>query len=488
MSLVFTSDVFQQLSSEMDQKREEWGVPGCAIGIVSGEKVIFSKGLGTSRLGEDTAVTVETLFPIASATKSFTAMCLALLVEDGKLEWDTPICEYWPEFQLYDPLATARITTRDLLCHRSGLPRHDLVWYNTSLTREQLMKRLSYLEPTVDFRYSYQYQNLMYTAAGHLVERLSGTSWEAFVKERMLNPLQMNHTHFSVLAAQQTGSVAKPYMMKAGCAVEMPYLNNEAIGPAGSMISSLEDMTKWLSYHIQGVLPDGQPLVAPHLLKEMYTPQIVSTPQTPYPEIPFVCSAMGWFVQSYRGHKMIFHAGNIQGFSSLVSFLPDLGLGIVVLSQVDQSRLPAAITYDVYDRLLGLAPSDWYGRLKKEALLETEQMEKQVQCLKESIRITHLDSTPLTSYAGEYHHPGYGSITIANLGSSLQMFYNGLCFQLDQTGERTFLGVYDGTYSLYLPLTFQLDQDNHIIHLSAKLEPAAKANEIVFTRLKHSFY
>lgn len=349
MSMVSTEDVLQQVSIEMDQKRVEWGVPGCAIGIVFGEKVIFSKGSGSSRLGEDTAITAKTLFPIASATKSFTAMSLALLVEDGKLEWDTPIREYWPEFQLYDPVATAQITTRDLLCHRSGLPRHDLVWYNTSLTREQLMERLSYLEPTADFRYSYQYQNLMYTAAGHLVERLSGTSWEAFVKERILEPLHMKQTHFSVWTAQQTGRVATPYMMKADCAVEMPYLNNEAIGPAGSMISSLKDMTKWLSYHIQGVLPDGQPLVAAHLLKDMHTPLIVSTSHTTYPEIPFVCSAMGWFVQSYCGHKMIFHAGNIQGFSSLVSFLPDIGLGIVVLSQVDQSRLPAAITYDVYD-------------------------------------------------------------------------------------------------------------------------------------------
>jgi len=489
MPISITFDHIRHLTLVADQIREEWSAPGCAVGIVHDEKTIFSAGFGHCRVGEEEKITPKTLFPIASATKSFTALSIALLVEEGVLDWDTPLQEYWPEFRLYDPVATGHITVRDLLCHRSGLPRHDLVWYNTRLTREQLLERVQYLEPTEDFRYAYQYQNLMYTAAGHLVERLSSIPWEDFVKERILKKLGMDFSHFRVEDALQSGSVAFPYMMQAGGITEVPHLNNEAIGPAGSMVSCLEDMMKWLSFHICGALPDGQPLVGQHLLTEMYQPQIVSSPQSLYSEIPFVCSALGWFVQTFRGHRMIFHAGNLQGFTSLVSFLPEQKLGIVILSQVDQSRQPAVLTYEIYDRLLGLAPLDWQGRLKREAEAEAERMEKHLRHLKESVTSTNVPDDSLSHeqtsrYAGIYHHPGYGHVHITHTETNLQMVYNGLIFRLNRTALHTFLASYDDTYSLHIPITFQADEEGYIVNFAGKLEPAVKAREICFIRLK----
>ncbi|EST55846.1 hypothetical protein T458_00555 [Brevibacillus panacihumi W25] len=426
MSIGLTTNRLRDLTQHADRIREEWGFPGSAVGIVYDDKVLFSAGFGHHRIGENSEVTPHTLFPIASATKSFTAMSLALLVEEGKLDWDVPLQQYWPAFRLFDPIASVQITVRDILCHRSGLPRHDLVWYNTRLTREQLVKRVRYLEPTVDFRHSYQYQNLLYTAAGHLVERLSGLSWEDFVKERILTKLGMDHSYFTVENARHAGPIALPYMWKAGSVTEVPFLNNEAIGPAGSMISCVEDMIKWLTFQLRGVLPDGQPLVGQQLLLEMHQPQMVSSTQTLYPEIPFVCSALGWFVQSYRGHNMIFHPGNLQGFTSFVSFLPEQKLGIVVLSQVDQSRLPVALTYEIYDRLLDLAPLDWHGRLKQEVQEEAKKMEEQLQNFKKSIDSMDDHDHPLSSrqygrYEGNYHHPGYGIVSIAHTENSLQM-------------------------------------------------------------------
>lgn len=490
MSLGITADRLRDLAQHADRIREEWGVPGCAVGIVHDDKVLFSEGFGQRRIGENADITPRTLFPIASATKSFTAMSLALLVEEGKLDWDVPLQQYWPAFRLFDPIATERITIRDILCHRSGLPRHDLAWYNTSLTREQLLERVRYLEPTVDFRHSYQYQNLMYTAAGHLVERLSGMTWEDFVNERILKKLAMNHSYFRMEDALHAGPIALPYMWKAGSVTEAPFLNNEAIGPAGSMISCVEDMIKWLTFQVRGVLPDGQPLVGQQLLSEMHQPQMVSLPQTPYPEIPFVCSALGWFVQSYRGHKMIFHPGNLQGFTSFVSFLPDQKLGIVVLSQVDQSRLPVVLTYEIYDRLLDLASLDWQDRLKQEVQTETKQMEEHLQNLEKGINSMDDHDYPLSyqqygHYAGNYHHPGYGLVSITHTENNMQMkmLNNRLTFRLTPTARHTFFARYDDTYSLHIPLFFQTDQEGDIVGFAAKLEPSEKAKEIRFTRM-----
>ena len=490
VSLRIAPDCLRDLARHADRAREEWGVPGCAVGIVHDDKVLFSAGFGHRRLGENAGMTPRTLFPIASATKSFTAMSLALLVEEGRLDWDIPLQQYWPAFRLFDPIATERITVRDILCHRSGLPRHDLVWYNTILTREQLLERVSYLESTIDFRHSYQYQNLLYTAAGRLVERLSGMTWENFVKERILTKLGMNHSYFRVEDARHAGPIALPYMWKAGRVTEVPFLNNEAIGPAGSMISCVEDMIKWLTFQHRSVLPDGQPLVGQQLLSEMHQPQLVSSPQTPYPEIPFVCSALGWFVKRYRGHNMIFHPGNLQGFTSFVSFLPEQKLGIVVLSQVDQSRLPVALTYEIYDRLLDLAPLDWHGRLKQEVQAEAKKMEEQLQNFKKSINSMDDHDHPLSSrqygrYEGTYHHPGYGIVSIAHTENSLQMkmLNNRLTFRLTQTARHTFFARYDDTYSLHIPLSFQTDQEGGIVGFAAKLEPAEKAKEIRFTRM-----
>lgn len=485
------TDRVEDLYMRIEEKRIAWQVPGCAVAVIQGGEVVFSNGFGHTRRDGHQPITPQTLFPIASATKSFTSLSLALLVAEGMLDWDTPLRSYWPDFQLFDPVATASITARDLLCHRSGLPRHDLVWYNTSESREELMKRLRYLEPTQAFRSIYQYQNLMVAAAGSLVEQLSGEKWEAFVKKRILDPLDMENTCFTLEAARQTGRLAHPYRKKAAGIVEVPYLNNEAIGPAGSMISSLEDMTKWLQLHLQNGMANACPLVSSSSLEELYRPQILTGQSTvPYPELTPTYSALGWFTQSYRGHRMIYHAGNLQGFTSLVSFLPEEQMGIVVLSQIDNSRLPTDLSYESYDLLLGMEPSDWHERMKQEARKEEAVQEKHSNRW-ESLRLSPIKTDDAAqeyiAYTGEYEHPGYGTITISPTDGQLSMKYHDIHFLLEPLVDARFLATFDESYMLQFPLSFQKNRDGEFESLSAPLEPAEGAKELQFTRKRNGF-
>ncbi|MGG4498836.1 serine hydrolase domain-containing protein [Brevibacillus reuszeri] len=490
MSKLLDHEVVEKWMEDVDDKRKAWHVPGCAMAVIQDTEVIFSKGFGHLQLGSEEQVSRQTLFPIASATKPFTALGLAMLVEDGLLDWDTPLQTYWPEFRLYDAIATNRTTVRDLLCHRTGLPRHDLVWYQTPFARAELMERLRYLEPTKDFRAAYQYQNLMYTAAGFVIEKISSLTWEQFTRERILDRLGMESTRFSLADAQQVEEVARPYMSIGNQVVEVPYLNNEVIGPAGSMISSLEDMTKWLKYQLHSQADLHGQLLPSRRHAELRTPHMFSGSRSvPYPEIPITGVGLGWFIQIYRGEKMVYHAGNIQGFSSLVSFIPERNCAVVVLSQVDNSRLPAVLTYEAYDRLLGGKQADWHNRLKKEAEIEEEQQRKNAESLRpvrsmsENQPVDKPRQVLPVSLVGTYHHLGYGQIIVMEEAGTLCMRYHDMHFSLELIGENQIVASYLETYRLMIPITFHTDPTGAIVSLSAKMEPSIGANEIMFTRI-----
>ncbi|MFS0556026.1 serine hydrolase [Brevibacillus sp. 179-C9.3 HS] len=481
-------------AEDIERRRQDWHVPGCAVAVIEEGEVIFSRGFGSCREGEATPITPKTLFPIASATKPFTAHSLAILVEKGILNWDTPLQQYWPEFRLFDPVASNRLTVRDLLCHRSGLSRHDLLWYQSPLSRLELMERLRYLEPSKDFRSAYQYQNLMYAAAGYLVERLTGLPWETFVREKILLPLGMNNSCFSLREAGEKGMLAHPYMRNGERVTEVPFLNNEAIGPAGSMIATLEDMCKWLRFQLQ---PDnsltnaGESIMSAYMQEELRAPQIAVGPYpATYPEVMLSSAALGWFVQAYRGERMVYHAGNLQGFSSLISFLPDKKCGVVVLSQVDNSRLPMIVTHEAYDRVLGLLPVDWHGKLRSEDEKEANERQaryRELQEMKTSLGLHETsilpEKTSNQGCVGMYRHAGYGQISVTEVEGIMHANYNSLSFLLEPIGENRYLATYDETYILCMPMTFQTDSSGEVVSLSAPFEPVTGAKEIMFSRI-----
>ncbi|MGA3187411.1 MAG: serine hydrolase [Bryobacteraceae bacterium] len=404
------------------QALRDWKCDGFAIAVIQDGKVILSKGYGLRNVKKNLPVTEKTLFAIGSATKSFTVTSLGVLVDQGKLEWDKPVRDYLPGFKMWDPVATERMTARDLVTHRSGLPRHDLMWYNSPFSREELFERLRYLEPNKDFRTTFQYQNLMFMTAGYLAGHVAGTTWEQLVQKTIFEPLGMTGSNFSVIESQKSADFSLPYKVANNIVVDVPFRNLDSIGPAGSINSNLEDMTKYVMMHLE----KGRGVLSATNEMQMMVPQMAIQAPSPDKELGDLAYGMGFFVTSYRGHKFVHHGGNIDGFSSLVAFLPQENIGLVILTNQDASALPAVVAYNIWDRLLGLDQIDWTTRVQRQiAMTKASELAAKQKGYTTQRTGTH-PSHDLAEYAGEYEHPGYGIVKIEQAGGALKLDYHGL--------------------------------------------------------------
>ena len=394
---------------------KSWNVHGLAIAIVKDGTVVLAKGYGLRNVQANLPVTADTIFAIGSSTKAFTTMAMGMLVEEGKLEWDKPVATYLPKFALMDKVAGERMTPRDLVTHRSGLPRHDLVWYNAKLSRPELVARLPYLQPNEDFRETFQYQNLMFLTAGYLTGEVAGTSWEEVLRSRILEPLGMRSSNFAVSESQKTRDFATPYTLKEKTPIDIPFRVIDAVGPAGSINSTVNDMARWLLLHLGGGMVDGKRVVAARQIQEMHRPQMVI--QTfpglfDDPEIQQPSYGLGWFIESYRGKKRVHHGGNIDGFSAMVSLLPEDGLGVVVLTNLNGTPLPGIVARHASDRMLGLQSIDWNGRALKRRDVGEKASAVAKKAAGEERKTGTTPAHRLDEYTGEYSHPAYGSIFV----------------------------------------------------------------------------
>ena len=274
------------------QSLRDWKCDGFAIAVIQDGKVILSKGYGLRDVKKNLPVTEKTLFALGAVTKSFTVTSLGVLVDQGKLDWDKPVRDYLPDFRMWDPTATEHMTARDLVTHRSGLPRHDFMWFNSPFSREELFERLRYLEPNKDFGTTFQYQNLMFMTAGYLGGRIAGTTWEELVHKTIFEPLGMAASNFSVADSQKSADFSLPYKVANDIVIDVPFRNLNSIGPAASINSNLEDMTKYIMMHLakgKGVLSEANEL-------QMMTPQMKIPAPSPDKELGDLAYGMGFFV------------------------------------------------------------------------------------------------------------------------------------------------------------------------------------------------
>jgi len=469
----------------MQSEIEKWNIPGLAFSIISKDKVVYAKGYGLRDKEEGKPVDEKTLFAIGSASKAFTTMCLGILVDRGLLEWDVPLRNYISTFKLYDTFASERMTPRDLVCHRAGLPRHDLMWYGSSLSRKELFDRLQHLQPNKDFRSIMQYQNLMFMAAGYLVEVVSGLSWEAFCQKEIFDVLGMTRSNFSVDAMAKDDNASCAYVEKKAGLESVPYRNLDAVGPAGSINSCIEDVGKWVQLHLNGGEFEGKRIISKANLEEMHAPNMVITGSffkdlAGYKEIINSSYGLGWFVETYRGMKSVHHGGHIDGFTAQVAFLPDEAIGVVALTNIDGSSFGYVPTYYVYDKLFGLPLVDWSKRL-----LEAKQKNKAAAEKAESVaeEIRHKGtvlSHPLEAYTGTFTHPGYGDMIVKLVDAKLEAVYNGLKFNLTNYHYDIFEAKSEEIEENIFKLTFSTDTMGIINKLSAPLEPMVE--DIVFAR------
>ncbi|MCB2154153.1 serine hydrolase [bacterium] len=460
------------------QALEDFNAPGIGIGVVVDGELIIAKGYGLRDIDGELPVTEETLFPIGSSTKAFTAFTMATLVDDGDVDWDAPVAQYIPGFKLYDEYATAHITPRDLLTHRSGLPRHDLMWYNKQdIPRKEMVRRLRFLEPNKELREVWQYNNLMFMTAGYVIEQVTGQTWEEAVRERVLDPLGMKATNFSVKETQARDNHATPYIEDDDELKSVAYRPIDVMGPAGSINSNVVEMANWLRVLLGSGKFNDETILPVTEFSELISQQMVisGAPQESWASPSSY--AMGWFTDTYAGHYRVSHGGNIDGFSALVTFYPNDDLGIVALSNKNADPLPELLSREIADCVLKIESKKWL----KEALKNREKFKdivKEAEERKDEFRVPDTDpSHSMTEYAGEYMHPGYGTIEIDEKDGALQMIMNGMTMPLEHWHYDVFqvAEVPDELIPEGLKVQFRTSVRGSVSGLAAELEPMVSA-------------
>jgi len=432
---VTQEDPFRGFPELIEDLMSKWQIPGMAIGVVRDGEIIYMQGFGYRDLENKLHVTPKTVFGIGSISKSFTSMSVAMLVDEVKLKWDTPVIEYLPDFKLYDDYGTLHTTPRDLLCHRTGMADHQLMTYGSPFSREEVYKRLRYLEPNSGFRDKYQYNNLMYIIAGYLVGRISGGTWEDFVTKRILEPLEMEATNFS-LEINSSNDHSLPYMFSDGEIITLPFRKRDASGPSGAINSNIEDMIKWLKLHLnQGKVGEKQ-LVSAKSLKEILTPQMPVS-YTPESAVgPVHDYGLGWNIQPYFGHHLNHVGGWIEGFVSWISFMPFDNIGVAVLCNMSDCKLPYFLNYLIYSRLLGLKKIDWSKIINN---YEPNYLSPSYSIRRKPRSNPDRPSLPPEELEGTYNHPGYGRIVITQENGNLYALFNGEKMKLNHFRDNIFL-------------------------------------------------
>jgi CubicO group peptidase (beta-lactamase class C family) len=468
----------------IDAALADWKVPGLSLAVVVDGQVVLTEGYGLRDVEAKKPVTGRTLFAIGSSTKAFTAATLATLVDEGKVKWDEPVATYLPGFTLYDEHASSHLTPRDTVTHRSGLPRHDLVWYGDETTsRADLVRRLRFLPPNKDLRELWQYNNLMFLTAGYLTEVLTGESWEEAVRERLLDPLGMTRSNFDVAVSQRDEDHALPYREKDDAIVKIPFRPISVMGPAGSINSSAEDLARWMLMNLGEGKIDGKTVLGEGTLRELQTPQMAIAAIPDDPLRSPMSYAMGWFAESWRGKWRLHHGGNIDGFSALVTLFPRDGVGIAVLTNRNGNPLPELVTFAVADRIFGFEGKDWIaeaaGRRDAAKAFVKEAEKNKARFRVEGTKPAH----SLSAYAGAYAHPGYGTVAIEEEAGALVARYHGMRMPLVHWHYETWnvqAGRGDEMIPEELRVTFVTDASGRVTALESPFEPAVEP--IVFRK------
>ncbi|HWS86300.1 MAG TPA: serine hydrolase [Pyrinomonadaceae bacterium] len=335
------------IEKAVEERRQALGIPGLSLVIVKDDRVVYMKGLGHKDFEKKVPVTPDTLFAIGSSSKAFTAMLVAMAADEGKLSLDDSPKKFIPYFKLQDPEADAKITVRDLLSHSSGLNRTDLAWVSGVLNREEVIRVAAQAKPTAKLREKFQYQNVMYAAAGEIVGRVENSTWERLIAERIFKPLGMKSSDTSVAEMQKASDYSYGYVYEEATKEtrRVPTRDLPAIAPAGAINSSARDMAQWLRLMLGGGVFEGKRLVSEKSFAELVKPQMKIAGPVSY--------GLGWFLREWKGHKVAEHGGNIDGFNAQVALMPDQRLGFALLTNVSASPLPASAMNMVWSNLVG---------------------------------------------------------------------------------------------------------------------------------------
>ncbi len=472
---------------------KDFQAPGVSIAVIEKNKVVYTGGFGFRDVEKKLPVTANTLFAIGSCSKAFTASLVGMLQKEGLVDIDKPVRDYLPELKFKNDYTNKHITLRDMMTHRSGLPRHDASWYGSTATRKELLSRIEFLEPSLELRQGYQYNNFMFMAQGVVIEKLTGKSWEQNVKERIFAPLGMSVSNTSVLDLEKSDDRSLAYSLENKQTKAIPYRNIDAIGPAGSINSSANDMAKWLITWINGGKYNDKEIIPKSYYAQAITPQITTgggVPGTINPDIHFGTYGLAWSMASYRGHYRVEHGGGIDGFISSTGFFPSDSIGIFVVSS--QSEVTTAVRNFIADKMLKLTDRSW-GKRDLEARQKADSLSNTLPNT-DSInkKPNTRPSLALTAYAGNFENKGYGIVKTFIENDTLWIDYN-------EAGKKTTSYLVHYHYDVFRILStekkpnevkdatkiqFHLDVMGNIDYLSCVIEPSVAA--IKFSKLAPS--
>lgn len=467
---------FDRIGAIMEPALRAARVPGAAIAIVIGDRVVFARGYGCRDLTSQLPMDPDTAFPIASTTKAINATLLGILVDKGRLAWDIPIQRYLPRFRLQEPLASAAVTLRDLVTMRTGLPRHDGVWMGNPISRAELVEAFAHLPPSAGFRERFQYNNLTVTLAGHIAEIVSGERWEDLVRNHILQPLHMGNTGFTL---PESGNVTSSYHENnERQLVTNRRVNTRSTAPAGGAIhSTINDMARWIACNLSGGKMAGRQVIAPHVLAELHSPQVLMG-EDPIAPSENAAYGLGWAIDSFDGQARITHGGDLHDVISCATLFPAEGVGIVSFVNLAVQRLARAVNQCAYDVMRGIESDAAIAK----ALLEYEKKIESTRTRRARvIRINNtVPSHALGEYVGTYRHLGYGQVEIRQQGQALIFARGELVLPMEHWHYDAWVIADDDRFPIYRPhpyervnrIVFDTGADGDIAAFSVQLEPA----------------
>jgi len=475
----------QGFDAYVEQTLKDWNTPGVGVGIVVNDKLVFAKGYGYRDYEKKLPFTTKTMQPIASNSKLFTAIAAGMLVEEGKLTWDKPVRESVPEIQFYNDELNSNVTLRDMLSHRTGVTRHDLIWFKSPFTRKELFERLKYLEPQQPMRTTFLYNNLMFAAVGQIIEIKSGKKWEDFVRDRIFSPLDMSTSCYTIADMLKQPDYGVPFREKRDSfeLYKIPYYEDtEGVAPAGAIISNIDELSHWLIALMNEGKYNGKQVLPASVLKATLQPALAlpnaGGEALGYWELINSAYGMGRWTASYRGKLLTYHGGDLPGFHSQVSFMPNDKIGVIVFVISDHSApLYNIISYNVYERLLGMDQTSWSLRQLQQRLANKKAgTEARAKAGGDRVPNTK-PSHALGDYVGEYESPAYGILKIGLQGDQLQFGFHEFHFPMNHFHYDRFDTPDDEQYGKF-SVNFRANPQGDIDSAVISLDQA----EVAFTR------
>ncbi len=460
----------KKLDKYIEDARKTYNVPGLSVAIVKDGKVVVSKGYGILEKDGKENADGGTLYAIASNTKAFISSVLAVLVSEGKLDWDDRVIDHLPGFEMYDPYVTSELTIRDLLCHRSGLGTFsgDAIWYKSELPASEIIKKIKYVPQAYSFRSGYGYSNLMFITAGEVITKVSGMPWQEYLSETFFKPLGMSRSITSTDDLLSTENYATPHKTQLNENTPIKWTNWDNMGAAGGIISSTDDMAKWMNFHLNQGIHQGDTILDPvqqNLLWTLHNNYVLShRGRQGIPGRHFTGYGLGWGLQDYYGRMMVSHGGGYDGMYSRVVMVPDENLGVVVLTN-SMSGISVPLSYFIVNQYIREDTRDWVKGFYRP---QTEDQRKVT--LRENRRMGTKTSLELDAYAGEYYADMYGDVDIKMEGGKLRLHFSHsplLSATLEHWHDDTFEIKWDETHAWFDfgLLTFELDEAKKVTGL-----------------------